>query len=158
MSGSSVTPAPTWPGSALSLGLSALHHRELEVADVDDHVLAGLVRVRLELHKGHGWLLLACIFVALASVVAVGVTVDSRLAFGTYAAAVAAGTVSLGVVAEGVSVAFFRRRTAAGGLSDDASAKLFAAAADAEHWLDVLKSCGHAPSDRELASFVRKAG
>lgn len=147
---------PSLPVSALSMGLTDLRRRELDVKDADDAVIAALVRVRLELHKSHGWLLLACIFAALGSVVAVGVTVDSRLAFGTYAAAVAAGTVGLGFVAERLSFGLFRRRARSLGLSDEASVKLFAAAEDAEHWLDVLKSCGHTPSDRELASFVRR--
>ena len=147
---------PSLPVSALSLGLTTLTARELDVADVDDAVVARLVRVRLALHRSHGWLLLGCIFVALASVVAVGVTVDSRVAFGTYAAAVACGTVGLGFVAERLSFGMFRQQARAQGLYDDAVVKLFAAAEDAEHWLDVLKSCGHAPSDKELASFVRR--
>ncbi len=147
---------PSLPVAHFSLGSPVLSLRELEVVDVDDSLLAGLVRVRLALHKGHGWLLLGCIFVALASVVAVGVTVESRLAFGTYAAAVASCTVGLGFVAERLSFHLFRRRAHACGLSDDACERLFAAAADADHWLDVLKTCGHAPSDRELASFVRQ--
>lgn len=147
---------PSLPVSAVSLGMTWLRQRELDVKDADDAVIAGLVKVRLDLHRSHGWLLLGCIFAALASVVAVGVSIDSRLAFGTYAAAVASGTVGLGFVAERLSFAMFRRKARAQGLSDDAAAKLFAAAEDAEHWLDVLKSCGHAPSDRELASFVRR--
>ncbi|MDP2341611.1 MAG: hypothetical protein Q8O67_11690 [Deltaproteobacteria bacterium] len=147
---------PVLPVAALSLQSAIFRTHELEVVDVDDAVLAGLVRLRLALDRSHGWLLLGCIFVALASVIAVGVTVESRLAFGAYAAAVAAGTVGLGFVAERLSFGLFANRAGACGLSRDASERLFVAATDADHWLDVLTSCGHAPTDHELASFVRQ--
>lgn len=114
------------------------------------------MRVRQDLHRSHGWLLLGCIFVALASVVAVGLGVDSRVAFGTYAAAVASATAGLSFVAERLNLALFRRRAMAAGLSGEASERLFGAAADAEHWLSVLRTCNHVPTDTELATFVRK--
>jgi hypothetical protein len=125
------------------------------VDDVDSRTLARLVRLRHELEQHQGWLLLGLIGVALASVVAVGLSVDSRLAFGAYAGAVAAGAVGLGFVADRLGYGWFRRRALSAGLSDRASDQLFRSATDAGHWIDVLRSCGHAPSDDEVAAFVR---
>jgi hypothetical protein len=150
---------PAEPVAPLSLGsllLCAPLPRELEIADVDSRTLAVLVRLRHDLELHHGWVLLGCIGVALASVAAVGVSVESRLVFGAYAVAVACGTVGLGFVADRLGYSWFRRRARASGLSDGACERLFAAAGDAGHWMDVLGACGHVPSDDEVAGFVRK--
>lgn len=146
---------PVAPLSLAGAALGALLPREFEVDDVDSRSLATLVRLRHDLETHHGWLLLGCIGVALASVVGVGVSVESRLIFGAYAVAVAVGTVGLGFVADRLGYGLFRHRARAAGLSDDACARLFSAAADAGHWMDVLTSCGHVPSDDEIAGFVR---
>ncbi len=151
--------APRFPVAPLSLAGSALvarAPRELAIGDVDDATLARLVRLRHELEQQHGWLLLGLIGIALASVVAVGVSVDSRLAFGAYAGAVAAGAVGLGFVADRVGYGLFRRRALLAGLSEVATAELFRTAADAGHWMDVLRSCGQAATDVEVAAFVRR--
>jgi hypothetical protein len=149
---------PVQPVAPLSLAggaLRALLPRELELVDVDSRTLATLVRLRHQLEQHHGWLLLGCIGLALASVAAVGVSFESRLVFGAYAVAVACGTIGLGFVADRVGYGLFCRRARAAGLSDGACQRLFAAAGDAGHWMDVLRSCGHAPSDDEIAGFVR---
>jgi hypothetical protein len=151
--------APRFPVAPLSLAGAALvvrGPRELAIDDVDDATLARLVRLRHALEQQQGWLLLGLIGVALGSVVAVGVSVDSRLTFGAYAGAVAAGAVGLGFVADRVAYGLFRRRALLEGLSDNATAELFRSAADAWHWMDVLRSCGHAPGDAEVAKFVRR--
>ena len=87
--------------------------------------------------------------------VGVGAVVDSRFAFGAWAAAVASGTVWLGALANWAQGAVFRRHAAEARLSPDAAARLFRAARDADHWIEVLKACGQRPSHAELASFVR---
>jgi hypothetical protein len=130
--------------------------RELGVADIDNRTLARLVRLRHQLEQHQGWLLLGLIGAALVSVVAVGVSVESRLAFGAYAAAVAAGAVGLGFVADRLGFGLFRRQALLAGLSERAASHLFRAAADAGHWMDVLRSSGHAASDEEVATFVRQ--
>lgn len=123
--------------------------------DVADPAVAVLVRLRMTVERSHGWVLLACIFLTLASVVLVGAAVKNPFTFGAYAAAVAASTVGLGFVSERLCYGFFRSRARAAGLSEAACEGLFRAAADAEHWLDVLRACGHEPSDAEIAGFIR---
>jgi hypothetical protein len=147
---------PVAPLSLADVASASRPPRELTIDDVDSATLARLVRLRHELEQHHGWLLLALIGAALASVVAVGVSVESRLVFGAYAAAVAAGAVGLGFVADRVGFGLFRRRALLAGLSEKATTQLFRSAADAGHWMDVLRSCGQAASDDEVATFVRK--
>jgi hypothetical protein len=149
---------PHLPVAPLSLQGGALVPRpvpEFDMNDVDDRTVAALVRLRLQLEQQHGWLVLGLLGAAVASVVAVGASVESRLALGAYAAAVAAGAVASGFVADQVGYALFRHRALGAGLSDEASRQLFRRATDAGHWLDVLRTCGHVPADGEVAAFVR---
>jgi len=150
------TPAlPSLPVTALSFAASSrLRHRELE--NVDDGALAALVRLRLRLERAHGWWVLGGIFAALASVVVVGVVVDSRLTFGAYAAAVASGTVGLGMAASWLQGSTFRREARRIGLSTTAADRLFVVAVDADHWLKVIERCGLTVSASDIASFVRQ--
>lgn len=129
---------------------------ELSLTDVSDDTLAALVELRLRLERAHGWWLMGAMAAALLSVVAVGVVIDSRAVFGGYAAAVASGTVLLGVAANWAQESVFRRHATLFGLSPDAAHRLYRAAADADHWIGVLRGCGSAPSRAELASFVRE--
>lgn len=130
--------------------------RRREIADVDDHVLAALVRLRLQLERHHGWWLLGGVVGALASVVLVGAVVDSRLAFGAYAAAVASGTVGLGVFVSWLQAQQFRRAAQLAGLSSTATERLFVVAADADHWLQVIERCGLTVSANDIAAFIRQ--
>lgn len=152
------TPAlPSLPVTALSFAAtSRLRHRELEIVDVDDGDLAGLVRLRLRLERAHGWWVLGGIVAALASVIVVGVVVDSRLTFGAYAAAVASGTVGLGMAASWLQGSTFRREARRIGLSTTAADRLFVVAVDADHWLKVIERCGLSVTASDVASFVRQ--
>lgn len=145
-----VLPVPAW--SATALGLVG---QELSLSEVSDGELARLVELRRRLEHQHGWWLMGAMAVALLSVVGVGAVVDSRFAFGAWAAAVASGTVWLGALANWAQGAVFRRHAAESRLSPEAAARLFRAARDADHWIEVLKACGQRPSHAELASFVR---
>jgi hypothetical protein len=145
-----VLPVPAWSSAALGLA-----RRELTLAEVDDSELARLVNLRRRLEHQHGWWLLAAMAAAVLAVVVGGAVVDSRFAFGALATAVASGTVWLGVLATWAQGAVFRRQAREVRLSPEATARLFRAARDADHWIEVLKSCGQRPSHAELASFVR---
>jgi hypothetical protein len=146
---------PVAPWSVSGCALVVKLPRELSVDDVDSCTLARLVRLRHQLDQHHGWLLLGVIALVLASVAVVGVSVDSRLAFGAYAAAVTAGAVGMGFVVDRLGYGWFRRVALGAGLSESAAAALFQSGADAGHWIDVLRACGHTPSDDEVAAFVR---
>lgn len=149
--------APVLPVAAFAAPAGLVErHRELAVADLSDEVLASLVRVRLDLVRAHGWVLLACIAAALACVGVVGVGVDSRVVFGACATAAACGSVGLGFVAERLSQLWFRAYATPCGLSAAAADELFLRAAEADHWQEVLAACDHAPTDEELARFVRE--
>jgi hypothetical protein len=140
----------SWSAQALTFPV-----QELALKDVGDDALASLIELRLRLERAHGWWLMGAMAGALLSVVVVGVVVGSSVVFGAYAAAVASGTVLLGVGAQWAQEAVFRRQAMLAGLSHDAAHRLFRAAADADHWIGVLRGCGQAPSPAELASFVR---
>ncbi|MBM4282980.1 MAG: hypothetical protein FJ137_20240 [Deltaproteobacteria bacterium] len=158
MSGDRPPEIPRLPVAPLSLSGTALDARaprELAVDDVDSATLAALVRLRHGLEQHHGWLLLGLIVLAMASVVGLGLSIESRLAIGAYAAAVALGAVGLGFVADRVGYGLFLRRARDAGLSERASAQLFRSAGNAGHWIDVLRACGHAPDDDEVAAFIR---
>lgn len=148
---------PSLPVSAFTLALQPLPPaRERLIHDVDDQELASLVRLRLQLDQLHGWWVLGGVLLALASVVAVGVACDSRLALGAYAAAVASATVGVGVFATWLQGSTFRRRARDIGLSNAEADRLFIAAADADHWLGVMQHCGLTVTASEIAAFVRK--
>ena len=148
---------PSLPVSALSLQPNSwLLRGDLDIVDLDDDTLAGLVHLRLRLQRAHGWWVLGGIFAAMASVLVVGLAVDSRLTFGAYAAAVASGTVGLGMFASWLQGSTFRRQARRAGLADVAADRLFVTAADADHWLEVIKQCGLTVSASDVASFVRQ--
>jgi hypothetical protein len=130
--------------------------RELETHDADHRTLAALVRLRLGLERTHGWVL-GSLLLALASVALVGFAVHSRLVFGACAAAVASGAAGLGFVAQRVCFGLFRHQARAQGLSERACEQVFERAIGADHWIDVMRACGHEPTDAELASFVTGA-
>ncbi len=151
------SPMPSLPVSAFALALQPLAPApERLIHDVDDHELASLVRLRLQLDQLHGWWVLGGVLLALASVVAVGVACDSRLALGAYAAAVASATVGVGMFATWLQGSTFRRRARDIGLSNAEADRLFIAAADADHWLGVMHHCGLPVTASEIAAFVRK--
>ena len=148
---------PSLPVSGLPQGTAVLAVRPVRrLQALDDSSLADLVRLRLRLERSHGWVLLGCIALALATVIAVGLTVDSRTIFGVYAAAVATASVVLGFAADAVSRAIFLRGSRDIGLDDGDSERLFLTAREADHWVNVLSTCGEDVSDHELAAFVRR--
>lgn len=148
--------APTLPVKAWSTpGLVGIAP-PTDLDDVADEEVAALVTLRLRLERLHAWWLLGAMFLALLSVLVVGAVVDSRFVFGAWATAVATGVVWLGAVTPWAQRAVFLRQATACGLSADVADQLFVAAVDAAHWVSVLETCGHRPSQAELASFVRR--
>lgn len=148
--------APVLPVKAWSASALVPFAAPARLDDVADDEVAALVRLRLRLERLHAWWLLAAMSVALLSVFVVGAVVDSRFVCGAWATAVATGVVWLGAVTPWVQRAVFRHHATACGLSADVADQLFLAAVDAAHWISVLETCGHRPSQAELASFVRR--
>jgi hypothetical protein len=128
--------------------------RELEIHEVDERVVAGLVRARLALEKGRGWLLLTGLVTTVAAVVGLGVSVQSKVVLGVLAPLVASVPFSVGLFAERAAWLTFQRLARGQGLSERASRRVFDGALGADHWIAVLTSCGRAPSDGEIARFV----
>jgi hypothetical protein len=148
--------APTLPVKAWSTPALIAVAAPTSLDDVADNEVAALVKLRLRLERLHAWWLLGAMSLALLSVLVVGAVVDSRFVFGAWATAVATGVVWLGAVTPWVQRAVFLRHATASGLSADVAEQLFVAAVDAAHWVSVLETCGHRPSQAELASFVRR--
>lgn len=139
---------------ALAIDSSVGVERALEFHEVDEGVVAELVRARLALERGRGWLLLAGLVVTVAAVVGLGLGVQSKLVLGVLAPVVASLPFGAGLMAERGSWFAFERLARAHGLSATASRRVFDGAMGADQWLAVLSSCGRAPSDGEIARFV----
>lgn len=132
--------------------------RELEIHEVDEGVVAQLVRTRLALEKGRGWLLLSGLVTTVAAVVGLGVAVQSKLVLGVLAPLVASVPFGVGLFVDRACWLAFERLARGQGLSEHASRRVFEGALGADHWIAVLTSCGRAPSDGEIARFVKQAG
>lgn len=145
-------PVAPWTATLLQpLGLSLT---ELEVHEVDERVMAQLVRTRLALEKGRGWLLLSGLAATVAAVVGLGLAVQSKVALAVLAPVVASVPFCAGLFAERCTWLAFRRLARGQGLSERASRRVFDGALGADHWIAVLAACGRAPSDAEIARFV----
>lgn len=130
--------------------------RELEIHEVDEGVVAQLVRARLALEKGRGWLLLSGLVTTVAAVIGLGLAVQSKLVLGVLAPLVASVPFGVGLVVDRACRLAFERLARGEGLSEHASQRVFDAALGADHWIAVLTSCGRAPSDGEIARFVKQ--
>jgi hypothetical protein len=128
--------------------------RELDIHEVDPGVLAALVRTRIALEKGRGWLLLSGLVTTVAAVVVLGLAVQSKVALGVLAPLVASVPFAVGLFADRGSWLAFERLARAQGLSECASRRIFEGALGADQWIAVLTECGRAPSDGEIARFV----
>lgn len=149
---------PALPVAALSVPpewLALRPLREADAGDLDDHVLARLVRARIALEKTHGWAVFACFVVAVGSVFLFGGSVESRAILGVYAAAVASAAAGLGFGVERLSWRVFLHLGRKQGLSDRACAQVFERAQGADRWIDMMKACDREPTDDELARYVR---
>lgn len=142
---------PTLPVAPFSLLSSA---RDQELHEVDERVLAELVRTRLSLERMRGWLLLSGIVGTVGAVVVLCLTVHSKVALGVLGPLVASLPFSAGLVSERLQWTWFLRVARSHGLSENASQRIWDAAAGADHWIAVLTACGRPPSDREVARFL----
>jgi hypothetical protein len=135
---------------------SALHRaeRELEAHEADEAVIASLVRVRLQLDKARGWLLLIGLGSTAAMVVGLGVVVRDKWMLGMLAPVIASVPFGIGLFAERACFAYFARLAKSHGLSARAAKRIYDGALGADHWIAVLASCNRPPSDGEIASFV----
>jgi hypothetical protein len=128
--------------------------RELDIHEVDERVVARLVRTRLALEKGRGWMMLSGLVTTVAAVVGLGLSVQSKLVLGVLAPVVASVPFSVGLFADKLCWMAFDRLARLQGLSVTASRRVFESALGADHWIAVLTACGRAPSDDEIARFV----
>lgn len=148
--------APTQPVAPLSsTSATALQAaRELEAHEADPEVVAGLVRARLALERARGWVSFLGIVSTVAAVVGLALTVESRGLLAVLAPLVASVPFGAVLFAERLAWYAFSRSARAVGLSERACRRIFDGAAGADHWIDVLSSCGRPPTDAELARFV----
>lgn len=130
----------------------------LELHEVPEGVLAELVRTRLVLEHGRGWVLLSGLVVTVGAVVGLGLGVQSKLVLGVLAPIVASVPFGAGLMAERACWLVFERLARARGLNAQASRRIFEGALGADHWMAVLSSCGRAPTDGEIARFVVQGG
>lgn len=144
---------PVLPVAAMTAPLRA-HVVEHDVHDVDARVIARLVRTRLALDRGRGWVALLGLVSTIVGVVGVALSVHSRGLLAVLAPVVAAVPFALGVFADRACAAWFVHLGRAEGLSEGACRRVWDGAAGADHWIDVLSSCGRPPSDEEIAAFV----
>jgi hypothetical protein len=128
---------------------------EKSTEDIGDADLADLIRLRLSIARGRGWVLSAVFFVALSFVLALGPYMGSFILFGITAATTAFLALGLGVSLEQVCWQIFYREARTRGLSEDACRRIFDRAIGAERMLGVMEACGREMKDAELASFVR---
>lgn len=142
---------PTLPVAPFSVVVS---RRENEIHEVDERVLAELVRTRLALERMRGWLLLSGIVSTVGAVVVLCLTVRSKVALGVLGPLVASLPFSVGLVSERLQWTWFVRVARGHGLSENATKRIWDGAAGADHWIAVLTSCGRPPSDREVARFI----
>ena len=131
---------------------------EQEIHEVDERVLAELVRTRLLLERMRGWLLFAGIVGTVGAVVVLCLTVKSKVVLGVLGPLVASLPFSVGLVSDRVQWTWFRSVARGQGLSEAACKRLWDAAVGADQWIAVLTSCGRPPTDREIAQFVTSRG
>ena len=149
---------PVLPVASISASVDWLAVRPpqhaLEAHEVDDGVLARLVRARLALERSNGWMLIGCLGLAIGSVFVFGGTPETRALLGVYAAVVGSAAAGLGFGLERLTWRFFLHLGRAQGLSDEACLRVFERAAGVDRWIEILQSCGREPTDAELASFI----
>jgi hypothetical protein len=147
---------PVAPLSTVAATSSSLSHlvRELDVPDLDDRVVAALVRHRLQLDRARGWVLLSGLVVTAAAVVGLGFAVHARLILGILAPLVASVPFGIGIFAERVSWELFLRTARGFALSERAAKKIYDGALGADHWMTVLATCGRPATDAEITKFV----
>ena len=128
--------------------------RELEAHEVDPTVIAGLVRARLGLERARGWVSFLGIITTVAGVVGLALTVEGKGLLAVLAPLVASVPFGAVLFAERLAWFSFSRSAREVGLSESACRRIFDGAAGADHWIDVLSSCGRPPTDAEIARFV----
>lgn len=161
MSRSSIPLVPAFltPVAALTRDGEALTHLKLvegrSLADVDDSVVATLVRLRLRLARGQGWALISTFGATFAAGLALPLVIGHGVWLGGAIAIMGSLACVLGFLVERGAWRLFARIGRRDGLSDEACQRIYARAPDAEAWIAVLHECGRVPADAELACFVR---
>jgi len=147
------------PTAGLSRDGAALTHLTLVegrgLADVDDSVVAALVRARLRLGRRQGWALIGTFGATFAAGLALPSVIGQGVWLGGAVALMGSLACVLGVLVERGAWRLFARLGRRDGLSDEACKRIYARAPDAEAWIAVLHECGRDPADAELACFVR---
>lgn len=129
--------------------------REKSTEEMADADLAELIRLRLAMERGRGWVLSGIFFIALSFVLALGPYMGSSILLGITAALTASFALGLGASLETACWGIFYREARTRGLSEEACRKIFDRATGAERMLDVMNACGREIKDAELARFVR---
>lgn len=128
--------------------------REIEAHEADPEVIASLVRARLVLERARGWVSFLGIITTVAGVVGLALTVEGKGLLAVLAPLVASVPFCAVLFAERLAWFSFSRSAREVGLSERACRRIFEGAAGADHWIDVLSSCGRPPTDAEIARFV----
>lgn len=123
--------------------------------EVEDAIVARLVRRRLSMERTQPWVVLALVVLPLAMALFLGLHLNSEVVLAGAAAMAATLGIGLAFYVERAFLELFLSEGKVLGLSEDACRRVFQRATSASHMLDVMESCGKEPSDAELASFVR---
>lgn len=145
-------PLLTSPAKALSLEPRCW---ERSADEVEDAVVARLVRRRLSMERTQPWVVLALLVLPLALALLVGLHLRSQIVLAGAAAMAATLGIGLAFYVERAFLELFVQEGRVQGLSEDACRRVFLRASSASRMLDVMRSCGREPSDAELAAFVR---
>jgi hypothetical protein len=144
--------APFSLGGYLSRGFDS--QIETALAETQAHIVARLIRRRIELARAQVWAVFSSFFSIFAFVLALGAFFQSEILCAFYAAMMSSLAVGFGFALERTSWLLFWQEGRNYGLSEMACRTLYERACGADAWLDVMAGCGVIPSDEELARFV----
>ncbi len=144
--------APFSLAGSLCLGFDA--NIETALAEAQAHIVARLIRRRIELARAQVWAVFSSFFSIFAFVLALGAFFQSEILCAFYAAMMSSIAVGFGFALERTSWLLFWQEGKNYGLSEMACRTLYERACGADAWIDVMAGCGVTPSDEELARFV----
>jgi hypothetical protein len=128
---------------------------ERDVEEIEDRVLARLVRRRLQMERLQGWVVLGVIGALTKAGLVLGAHLNSAVLLFVAATFAASLGVTLGFFTESAFRALFVGEARAVGLSETAARRVFVRAPGVSRVVETMRSIGRDPTDDDLARFVR---